>query len=113
MIQLGHYLIATARYITLNPVRAGLVKKPEDYRWSSARAHLQGEDDILVRTGPLSARINNWQELLLTALTKEEQEGIRCHERTGRPLGDDKFIDHMERMRSRVLKKQKPGPKKN
>lgn len=44
-----HYLIATARYIELNPVKAGLVKKPEEYRWSSARAHLQGEDEFLSR----------------------------------------------------------------
>jgi len=108
-----YYLIATARYIALNPVRAGLVKKPVDYPWSSARAHVQGEDDILVKTGPLSGRINNWQEFLLTASTKEEQKTIRCHERTGRPLGDDEFIDNMEQMTNRVLKKQKPGPKKN
>ena len=50
------YLIGTARrYIALNPLRAKLVKRPEDYKWSSAKAHLQGEDDILVKVDPLSA----------------------------------------------------------
>ena len=29
-------------YIELNPVRAGIVERPEDYEWSSARAHLAG-----------------------------------------------------------------------
>jgi len=33
------YLLAAARYIELNPVRAKLTKNPEDYPWSSAAAH--------------------------------------------------------------------------
>jgi putative transposase len=47
------YLIAAARYIELNPVKAGVVKRPQDYKWSSAKAHLQGKDDVLVKAGPL------------------------------------------------------------
>src|SRR3954463_8387521 len=35
------WLIACARYVELNPVRAGLVARPEHWRWSSARAHLR------------------------------------------------------------------------
>ena len=34
------WLVACARYVELNPVRAGLAARPEDWRWSSARAHL-------------------------------------------------------------------------
>jgi putative transposase len=36
------YLLATAHYIEMNPVAAGLVQQPADYRWRSARAHLAG-----------------------------------------------------------------------
>ena len=43
------YLLAAARYVELNPVRAGLVKSPGVYPWSSAAAHLTGRDDELVR----------------------------------------------------------------
>ena len=44
------YLWAVMRYMEQNPVRARLVKKAEEYRWSSARAHVLGvEDDILSR----------------------------------------------------------------
>jgi putative transposase len=34
------YLLALGRYIHLNPVRAGIVKKPEHYQWSSYRDYI-------------------------------------------------------------------------
>jgi putative transposase len=39
-IESERYLLACARYVDLNPVRAGLVRRPEDYRWSSFRARV-------------------------------------------------------------------------
>jgi putative transposase len=42
------YLLAATRYVELNPVKCGLVKTPEAYRWSSAAAHLSGRDDELL-----------------------------------------------------------------
>jgi len=51
------YLLAGARYVELNPVRAKLVERAEDYAWSSARAHLDGKDDILVKTAPMLERV--------------------------------------------------------
>jgi putative transposase len=47
------YLIATTRHIEMNLVAAKMLQGPEDYPWSSARAHLQGEDDQLVNVVPL------------------------------------------------------------
>ena len=107
------YLISTARYVELNPVRARLVKRPEEYKWSSAKAHLQGEDDILVKVHPLSAIIGNWQDLLSIESPEEDLDFIRQHERTGRPMGSDGFLTSLEQITGRVLKRQKPGPKKN
>lgn len=104
-------LISTARYVELNPERAKLVKREEDYTWSSAKAHLQGEDDILVKVGPLPAVVGNWQDLLDTELSEEDRDPIRQHERTGRPMGSEGFLSGLEQMTGRVLKRQKPGPK--
>jgi len=42
------YVLACMRYIELNPVRAGIVRDPARYRWSSYRANALGEDDALV-----------------------------------------------------------------
>ena len=43
------YLLATVRYVERNPLAAGLCEAPEQWRWSSARAHLKGQDNGLVR----------------------------------------------------------------
>jgi REP-associated tyrosine transposase len=42
------HVLACMRYIELNPVRAGLVRHPAHYRWSSYRANALGEADALV-----------------------------------------------------------------
>ena len=47
------YLLAAVRYIELNPVRARLVTDPIVYPWSSARAHIEKRNDVLVRVSPL------------------------------------------------------------
>ena len=48
--------MAAARYVAMNPVRARLVERAEDWPWSSARAHLAGRDDGLVEVAPLLSR---------------------------------------------------------
>ena len=106
------HLLAASRYIELNPVRAKLVKNPEDFKWSSCKAHLKNENDILVKVKPLLELIPNWKNFLNTYPSEDELQTLRLHERTGRPLGDENFINHLELLTSRTLKRKKPGPKK-
>jgi putative transposase len=106
------YLLAAARYVELNPVRARLVTAPSKYRWSSARAHLKGKDDLLVKVSPLLKIAGNWRRLLTSSVSEEELKQFREHERTGRVLGDDDFQKRLEKKLGRVLRRQKPGPKK-
>jgi len=47
------YFLACCRYIELNPVRARMVRRPGDYRWSSYRAHATGAADVLAAEHPL------------------------------------------------------------
>jgi putative transposase len=105
------YLLASVRYVELNPLRAKLVKKAEDYRWSSARAHLEGRDDSLVKVEPMLDRVDNWAELLASGDQASFDE-LRMHERTGRPLGQDSFVERMSLLAGRTLGKKKPGPKR-
>ena len=103
------YLLAAARYVELNPVRAGIVALAEQWRWSSARAHLSGRDDRLVHVAPLLGMVADWRAFLGSALGEEELRALREHGRTGRPLGTSSFLDRLEEMVGRVLRPQKGG----
>ena len=105
------HLYIGARYIELNPVRAGLVKKPWEYPWSSAKAHIRGRDDILLRSKPLLEMFGDWRKYLSNGLSPEETEKFRRHEKTGRPLGNEKFIADIEECTGIDLSFNKPGPK--
>ena len=105
------HLIAAACYVELNPVRAGLVKRPRDWSWSSARAHLAGNDDEIVDVAPLLDVVPDWAGLLAGGLTDDEAARLRKSERTGRPLGDETFIRDLETRTGRRLVRRKPGPK--
>jgi len=101
---------AAARYIEMNPVRAGLVRRAADYPWSSARAHLLGCDDALATVAPLLQGVDDWSAFLESAEQADETDQIRAHETTGRPLGVEGFIDQVEKALGRILRPGKPGP---
>ena len=105
------HLMAAARYVELNPVRARLAEKPGDWPWSSARAHLAGRDDGVVQVAPLLRREADWAGFLATGLEPEAHAAIRAAERTGRPLGGAAFTAGLERALGRKLARQKPGRK--
>jgi len=59
----------------INPVRAGLVKKPEEWHWSSAGPHMKVQDDILVKTKPLLEMVNKpWEDFLAVDAQEPEIE---------------------------------------
>ena len=106
------HLLSAARYIEQNPVRAKAVSRPEDWGWSSARHHLGlTTDPIIARNDLLPKLINDWSAFLAITATEAERLKIRFHESTGRPLGDTKFIEKLERKLNRPLKPKKRGPK--
>jgi len=105
------WLLRATAYVELNPVRAGMVEEPWDYPWSSVHAHLAGRDDRgLLTLEPLTKLVGDWKHYLQEARTRDTKE-LERHERTGRPLGDDDFIEKAEKLLGRELKKKKPGPK--
>jgi putative transposase len=105
----ARYTLAAARYVELNPVRAGLVSNACWYPWSSARAHMTGRDDGLVTVAPLLDRVENWAQFL--GIAGEDDGALRKHASTGRPLGDDAFVDELEAALGRPLRPRKAGRK--
>ncbi len=105
------HLMACARYVELNPVRAKLVRRARDWRWSSARAHLSGKGDGVVKVEPLLRRVTDWRAFLGEGLDEGALKAIRAAARTGRPLGAAAFVKRLERRLGRALARRKPGPK--
>jgi len=106
------YCLCAARYIELNPVRAKLCKSPEEYPYSSASAHLAGEDDSLVKVAPLLDIVGDWSNFLHQR-DDETEASLKDHKRTGRPAGTESFLKLLERKLGRRIMPGRPGrPKK-
>ena len=104
------HLLAAVRYVSLNPVRARLVPRAQDWPWSSVRAHLAGEDNGLVTVKPVLSRVPDFPHLL----AEDNENGfaaIRIAEGIGRPLGNPDFIAGLERILGRRLARRAPGRK--
>lgn len=104
LVDADSYLQELTRYIHLNPVRANMVKNPEEYSWSAHCTYLGREiipwlttDWVLSLFSPINsqARINyrNFVEQGKDAGYQQEYHSGSAHE--SRVLGDDSFIDRV------------------
>jgi putative transposase len=109
LIDAERYLLACYRYIELNPVAAGMVKRPDDYPWSSYRCHAWGEADSLVvdhdRYRCLhieqAGRQRAYRELFMTRLPDGDVHAIGEALAYNYPLGNHRFRDEIEGMLGR------------
>ncbi len=109
------HLGAAARYVLLNPVRACLVSRACDYRWSSAAFHAgEAKDDPLVEANDLMGLLADaraWRQLMESEATVKQEDYLRQVTRTGRPSGDAAFVREAEWVCGRDLMPRKRGPK--
>ena len=107
------HLLRAARYIDMNPVRAGLCVLPGQYEWGSAGSRLNGSSDSLITSPCLDQMIKADYELYSAIIDDDELEKIRLHQRTGRPLGRTGFVESLEQSLGVTLKPKRRGrPKK-
>lgn len=92
------------RYIELNPVKAGIIKSPLEYQWSSCRASVEGLEDGLLRS-PIRFDADGRSSYRSFLMEQDSMmdEKIRRSTSTGRPLGSDDFVKGLERLLSRKL----------
>lgn len=101
LVQAESYLLACMRYIELNPVQAGMVQDPGQYRWSSYRANGLGQPDTRLSSHPLylalhtdtQFRYQNYRALFRSQLDEEAASEIREALKLGMPLGNDRFSE--------------------
>jgi len=100
------YLLTCYRYIELNPVRASMVEKPDEYRWSSYRANAYGRTNPILTPHPLylalgkdsKQRARRYREGFKEVLDDKLIHDIRASVQTGTPLGNDRFKAEVERL---------------
>jgi putative transposase len=108
IVQEDRYFLTCLRYIELNPVRAGMVKDPGDYRWSSYRAHAFGVAarmwsphelylDLGINSGQ---RQRTWRDLIGEAPDIEVLAKIRQCANTGLVLGTESFRAQVHKLRT-------------
>ena len=89
------YCARAFRYVEMNPVRAGLVRCPEAWPWSSAACHLRG-DRLPGATLPSDPALQTWREFLGQEEPPGTLECLRAATHTGRPCGDAAFLAELE-----------------
>ena len=111
------YLLASVRYIELNPVRARMVATPEAYRWSSCRHHLDDEvcawlnDDpcYLALAADRVQRREQYRRFLFESIPDGEWALIRTAVQRGQLTGTSRFVDDVEAILGQRIEHRPPG----
>jgi putative transposase len=108
------HLYAGVKYVENNPVRAGIARKADAYRWSSARAPVRKiADPVLSGDCYLEKNIKDGSESLASFEDKFLMDAIRTNTKTGRPCGENSFIVAIENLLGRGLAAQPRGRPKS
>ena len=109
LIDTERYLLTCYRYIELNPVRAGMVKHPSEYRWSSYGCNALGQKDSLVTPHELYRKLGKspkdrkrrYRGLFKTQIHDKTLEEIREATNKAWVLGSNGFKEKMEPLLNR------------
>lgn len=113
------YLLTCHRYIELNPVRAGLVKRPERYAWSSHMRNACGTPLPLIEPHPEylalgtddDRRRSAYRRLFAIPIPDADVARIRTAIRSNLPIGSDEFLKDLEERLERPMTKRRAGRK--
>ncbi len=109
------HLWAAIRYVERNPVRARIVRKMENYGWSSAATHCGLRSDPVLSLLPKGCPVEplGWSAWLAEGDDEKMLTTLRLHTRTGRPAGGKRFMTELEILTGRKLRANPVGrPKK-
>lgn len=117
VVDSDYYCLACYRYIELNPVRAGMVVAPAEYRWSSYPRNGLGKTDSLITPHPVylalaqtrSAQATRYRRIIRENLQPEVVEKLRYGARKGLPVGNARFKADVEKQLGRRLGTGRPG----
>lgn len=117
LVNAEEYLLTCYRYIEMNPVTAGMVMVPEQYRWSSYRWHAWGKNNVLISDHLLyqglgesnEVRQHAYRELFKYQIPDEKIHEIRECLNYNYPLGNDRFKQQIEKSLEREVGRNQRG----
>jgi len=117
LIQAERYLLACMVYIDLNPVRAGLVRDPADYPWSSHGHYVGRHSDRLVTPHSLYWELGNtpfardaaYAELVRGGISVHQQHALTDSALRGWALGEPDYVADLQRRTARRVSKTRVG----
>ena len=109
LLDTDRYLLTCYRYIELNPVRAGMVETPADYRWSSYRYNALGFNDPLIAPHELYLKLGDtgqirqeaYRKLFVNGIDQSDLSNIREATNKAWVLGNNRFKAHVQRLLER------------
>ena len=118
-VEAEDYLLQCYRYIELNPVRAGMVESPSEYKWSSYSVNALGKETKLCTPHDLydalgdnvKQRASSYRELFKGHVDSEFISQIRIATNKGMAIGSNHFKDQIEELSGRRVRSFKRGPK--
>jgi putative transposase len=121
VVDTGGYFLRCQRYIELNPVRAGLVRRAEDYAWSShacnafgaPRALVEPHAEFLALGGNEARRRAAYRALFLEPLGDGDLCAIRKATHSNLPYASEEMLDVLEAQFGRPMRIGRSGPKPN
>lgn len=117
LVQDEQYLFLCQRYIELNPVRAGMVAHPLDYRWSSYQANAYGEANNIVKPHALYSALGaeplecqlSYRTLFQEGMPPAIVEQVRHATNRSAVFGSEKFISQMAMASGKELMPRRQG----
>ena len=117
LVSAEDYLFRCYRYIEMNPVRAGMVKNPGEYLWSSYRYNAHGEINSVIKPHELYLLLGNtfeernyaYRELFRVDLHDEDIHQIRQSVDQNYPLGNNRFTKLIEKTLNRSVGQEQRG----
>jgi len=113
-VQEERYLFECGRYIERNPMRAGIVRYPWDYKWSSCQYYVNGKKDDIITPDPAfdsfgnnkGDRIENYKAWLM-----EGEESV--FNNMANSAGDKDFIKQLTQKEGRLIRRKRGRSKKS
>ncbi|HEX2545518.1 MAG TPA: transposase [Ramlibacter sp.] len=117
LIQAERHLLACMAYMDLNPVRAGMVADPADYRWSSHLHYVGRQHDKLITPHPLYWELGNtpfardqaYAEFVRAGISEQQKQALTDATLRGWALGEPDYVADLQRRTERRVQKSQAG----